>query len=216
MAKVTAPLLSFGARGQIAKTAVFADWRGVKYARSWVKPANPNTTKQQSQRSLFANLREIWKRLPADAQKPWNAFAKGRPLTGMNKMLGENVLAIGDATDASDFEGSPGALAGLPLASLTAATGTTTGTIDVTISQDTAPTDWTLASTTVLYFKGQDLHDRFTGTPKVSSIASGETSLTIEDLDTGDTYMITAWPVWTRPDGLTAYGPSLTTTAAAD
>lgn len=50
MAKLKAPLLSFGASGQIAKTIVYFPWKGLNVARKHVVPANPNTTDQQTQR----------------------------------------------------------------------------------------------------------------------------------------------------------------------
>ena len=57
MAKLTGPLLSFGATGQIAKTMVVGTWRGIDYARQYVVPANPRTTAQQANRTRFALLR---------------------------------------------------------------------------------------------------------------------------------------------------------------
>jgi len=43
MSKLTGPLLSFGARGQIGKAMVTSTWKGVPYARQYVVPANPQT-----------------------------------------------------------------------------------------------------------------------------------------------------------------------------
>jgi hypothetical protein len=50
MAKLKAPLLSFGASGQIAKTVVYFPWKGLNVARKHVVPANPDTLDQQTQR----------------------------------------------------------------------------------------------------------------------------------------------------------------------
>src|SRR5262245_18965190 len=99
MSKTTAPLLSFDAAGSIGKTVVYSRWRGVSYARRHVVPANPNTTAQQEVRSTFALLREMSKLAPTLALAPWDAFAKGRPFTGMNKFVGENVRVLKGAAN---------------------------------------------------------------------------------------------------------------------
>jgi hypothetical protein len=52
MAKLKAPLLSFGASGQIAKSLVYFPWKGLNAVRQHVVPANPKTALQVAQRSL--------------------------------------------------------------------------------------------------------------------------------------------------------------------
>jgi hypothetical protein len=99
MAKVTGALLSFGARGQIGKTLVMSKWKGIPYARQHVVPANPRTTAQQTNRAIFAFLREAFKRGPAEMVDAFNAYAIGRPLTGMNKFVGENTRVLQGQTD---------------------------------------------------------------------------------------------------------------------
>lgn len=46
MAKVKAPLFSFGASGKIADALVYFPWKGLNVVRSWVKPSNPRSTDQ--------------------------------------------------------------------------------------------------------------------------------------------------------------------------
>lgn len=46
MAKVTGPLQSFGASGQIAKSIVFGSWKGIAWVRRHVIPANPQSSGQ--------------------------------------------------------------------------------------------------------------------------------------------------------------------------
>ena len=46
MAKVTAPLLSFGGLGTIGKVAVYSKWKGRPYVRQYVIPGNPKTAGQ--------------------------------------------------------------------------------------------------------------------------------------------------------------------------
>lgn len=56
MAKVKAPLLSFGASGAIGETLVYFPWKGLNAVRSWVKPANPNTAAQSTQRGYMTTI----------------------------------------------------------------------------------------------------------------------------------------------------------------
>ena len=55
MAKLNAPLLSFGASGKIADALVFFPWKGINAVRQFVVPANPKTTAQQTQRGYLAD-----------------------------------------------------------------------------------------------------------------------------------------------------------------
>jgi len=50
LAKLNAPLFSFGASGSIAKALVYFPWKGLNVVRSWVSPANPQTAAQITQR----------------------------------------------------------------------------------------------------------------------------------------------------------------------
>lgn len=55
MAKLKAPLLSFGASGQIAKAIVYFNWKGLNVAREFVVPSNPKTTPQTTQRGYLSD-----------------------------------------------------------------------------------------------------------------------------------------------------------------
>lgn len=54
MAKVNAPLFSFNAAGQLAKSLVYFGWKGLDVVRSYVIPSNPKTALQVTQRGYFA------------------------------------------------------------------------------------------------------------------------------------------------------------------
>jgi len=54
MAKVKAPLFSFGASGKLADALVYFPWKGLNCVRSWVKPSNPKSTDQVTQRGYLA------------------------------------------------------------------------------------------------------------------------------------------------------------------
>lgn len=53
MAKLKMPLGSLGASGQIGKALVYFPWKGLNVVREHVVPANPKSTAQQAQRTLF-------------------------------------------------------------------------------------------------------------------------------------------------------------------
>src|SRR5574337_163774 len=99
MAKVTAPLLGFGANGQIGDTQVYASWRGIQYARRYVVPNNPNTTEQQKTRNAFSYLSSVWKLLAADAIAPWTAFATGKQFLDKNAFFSANLSNLRGASD---------------------------------------------------------------------------------------------------------------------
>jgi len=53
VAKLKAPLLSFGASGAIAKALVYFGWKGLNVVREYVVPANPKTDPQTTQRDYL-------------------------------------------------------------------------------------------------------------------------------------------------------------------
>src|SRR3954464_4305815 len=99
MARVVAPLLSFGASGAIGKSQVYSKWKGRPYARRYIIPSNPNTTAQQGVRGVFGFLNDLWKYLPGSALSAWQLYAEGSQITARNGWLKQNVAAlIGDVT----------------------------------------------------------------------------------------------------------------------
>ncbi|MBA7575216.1 hypothetical protein ES708_17037 [subsurface metagenome] len=53
MAKVNAPLFSFGASGKLGDALVYFPWKGLDVVRSYVVPSNPRTAGQVTQRGYF-------------------------------------------------------------------------------------------------------------------------------------------------------------------
>ncbi len=96
MAKLTAPLMSLDARGQIGKTLVFIGWKGIKSVRQFVVPANPNSVAQQAQRLVISNCVKGWKLLDAVAKSAWNSWApyEAKPMSGFNSMTKAGVTNI--------------------------------------------------------------------------------------------------------------------------
>jgi hypothetical protein len=207
MAKVRAPLLSFGASGTIAKTQTYADWRGIPYARQRVEPANPNTEGQQLTRGVFAMLNGLWRLASSDFQAPWTANAKGRPYTNRNKFIGMNTKLLRPETDMAKFVGSPGALGGIVAEGLVLAM--SGSDVTATLTAPAVPTGWSLSSAV-----GVLIHDAAPDAlPSFVSVTETKTPepwvLTFPDPDAGN-YIVSAWFTYVRPDLQTAYGPSLT------
>ena len=88
MAIVKAPLLSLGASGQLGKTLVGTSWKGLKVMREYVKPANPRTADQVTQRNLFTDSVAAWRNYidAAIIRAAWDrsALVSGKPQSGFN------------------------------------------------------------------------------------------------------------------------------------
>ena len=216
MAKVTGPLLSFGAQGAIGGAAVFAKWRGIDYARQYVKPANPQTTAQQANRTRFAFLREMWKLAPSILIAPWNAFAQGKPFTGMNKFVGENNRVLNGETDLQNLIGSPGAKGGLPPTAFAAATGSGSGEVDVTFTVPTQiPDGWSITSCQAIAMNDQDPTGIFDGVLVADEDDTAPYEITLTGLTAGGDVVCAGWIKWEKADGTTAYSVSIVDTATA-
>lgn len=213
MAKVRGPLLSISARGQIGKSQVYAGWRGVPYARQYVQPANPRSAAQVTTRSTFSGIDAQWKRMFTLSQAPWDAASKGRPFTGRNKLISDNLPALrGDATMA-DWIGSPGNGGGLPPTSVTAASTATAGELDVTVGVGQVPLGWTADAVVAHVFLDRDPAtdptDFVSEQELLAPVVEADNVLTFTGLDSAVPYVAAAWIRWIRPDGTIAYGPSI-------
>ncbi len=207
MAKLTAPLLSFDARGKIADTLVYANWRGVPYARRMVIPANPKTTGQILTRDIFANLELRWKQAGTLMRAPWKRFAVGRKFVGRNAYLGKNIQAMRGEIDMDAYIGSPGAKGGLPPASLVLATVAANG-IEATITAPAAPDGWTLTSGIATALKEQTPEATVTDVIEEGEQVALPGDVLFTGLDTVE-YQVSAWLKWEKPDLSVAYGVSL-------
>lgn len=217
MAKVKSPILSISARGQIGKSQVYGSWRGVAYARQHVTPANPNTTAQQLTRNTLDSLMEQYKRTGPLGREPWLSATTGRPLTDRNQVVKTNLPGLRAAADMTGYQASPGSLSGLPPTGVVAAANATAGEIDVTVTSPQEPAGWLLTSISAIAFPDRaptSLPTAFVSeVESLAPVADGDTVLTFAGLTSGTLYVVSAWPVWTRPDGREAFGASLTDTA---
>lgn len=210
MAKTTAPILSFGAAGQIAKTQVYARWRGIPYARRYIVPANPRTANQTKTRSVFTWAQNVWKLMAANSAAPWTAYATGKPLTNRNAFTKFNVQALRPGTDLTSFVGSPGAGGGPPLVAFTA-TGAA-GAISTTVTVPATPTGWTLTKVSAIALLNDDPHSATVYSSTYAEATSTPWEPAFSSMAAGS-YQVSAWTVWTKPDGTIAYGPSINHTA---
>ena len=210
MAKVTAPLLSFDARGKIADSLVFANWRGVPYVRQRVTPANPKTTAQVLTRDIFLGLELRWKQAGPLMRAVWDRFAVGQIPVGRNSYLGKNIAVIRGDPGMDDYIGSPGAKGGLPPTSLVLAT-IGAGAIEATITAPAAPTGWTLTSGIATALKDQAPEAVVTDTVQEGEQVVLPGDVVFTGLDTV-AYWVQAWLKWAKPDGVVAYGTSISAT----
>lgn len=206
MSKVVAPLLSFDARGKIADTQVYSNWRGIPYVRRYVVPANPKTTAQMLTRDIFRGLDLRWKQAPTLVRAPWDRFAVGQKFVGRNAYLGKNIETLRGEVDMAKYIGSPGAKGGLPATTLVVTPGV--GLLTCTVTEPALPAGWTIAAAVCSCLKDQapetDVADIIVA---VEDLAT-PFSIILPGLDTV-LYQVQAWLRWTKPDSTIAYGASI-------
>jgi len=211
MAKTTAPLLSFGADGALARTAVYSKWKGIPYVRRYVVPANPRTNRQMVTRSIFKNLQYLWLMAPALLKAPFEANAKGRPYLPVNKFMSLNISGLDTVTPPTDwsfFKGSPGALGGLPPSGMVLTPGD--DQIAVALAPPVLPDDWSIVQAVAVAFVDGDPQVPYVGTVEAGFDNSSPYSVVLTGLEDAEDYVVSAWFEYLRPDGKTAYSVSLT------
>lgn len=209
MAVVTAPLLSFGASGQIGKTMVYASWKGRPYVRQLVTPTNPRTTSQVSTRNSFTFLSDVWKVSPAGFRSPWAAYAKNLVMTDRNAWIKLNLANLREGSDLEEIILSPGANGGLAVP-ITATGGVGSIVIDID-PPSPLPSGWTIVQAVGAAILDQDPNDPSDVEVHVSTADASPYALTISGLVPG-LYQATGWFVFQRSPSLTdlAYGPGAT------
>jgi len=209
MAKTTAPLLSFGASGQIGQTLVASKWKGRPYMRRYATPTNPNTTDQQEVRGAFQFLNNVYKVAPTDVVDAWAAYAQGQVMTDRNAWIKKNLPILRPAgqpaeTDLDGMIFSPGARGGLQLATFTVTPGNDQLTLAATV-QSTLPSGWSVVSVCFGVLRDQDPASPSDYVIHASVDASSAYSVVIASLASAVTYQCFAFAKYLRPDGLYAY-----------
>lgn len=210
MAKVNAPLLSFGARGQIGKAVVFAKWRGVDYARQRVIPANPQTIAQEETRGVFRVQSQLWTLAPEAWKAVWNLFAQGRPFTGRNRFIGDNVRMMRGEEDRDKFVFSPGARGGIPPEAASISGGVQQAV--ATLTNPDAPPGWSLVAAIGVAVMDGDPAVSYTGPVGFERETVDPSSVTVTGLTDAGDYAVGVFLEWEKPNGDTAYSVALTDT----
>jgi len=209
MAKTTAPLLSFDASGTVAKTQVYARWKGVPYVRRYATPSNPQTSEQTLTRNTFTFLNNVYKFAPPEVTAPWTAYIRGLPLTERNAFQKFNLPLLRPLTDLSDMVLSPGALGGLPPSAVVATPGNDELSIAIT-APTSVPTGWTILEAVAAVILDQDPQAPTDFVVHAGTDQTSTYTIVITGLAAA-LQQVFAWFVWTRPDGRLAYSPSVQT-----
>jgi hypothetical protein len=207
MAKTVAPLLSFSAGGQIAKTQVYASWKGRPYVRRYVVPANPNSPAQQETRGAFKFLMNVWKFFPGSATGAWALYANGFRITDRNAFAKANISPLRLATDLTDFTMSPSAASGLIAADM--AVVPSANTLTVALTPPVLPVGWTITSAFAAAIRDQDPQTGTLYGVVAGFDESAPYSIALAGLVDGEDYVVGGWFQYTKPDGSFAYGRSL-------
>ena len=121
MAKLIQGLLGSSA-GKVGGI-VTASWKGINYARGYAIPANPNTTAQQTERSLFAFIVAVAKLVLASVINTyWDPFQVGK--SGFNGFMSANRGAVTAVDNYDEIIMSQGSLEGESIDAFTYATAT--------------------------------------------------------------------------------------------
>lgn len=211
MAKTNAPLLSFDARGAIAKAQVYSIWKGRSYARRYVVPANPRSTEQTETRDTFSWLNNVWKFYPSGAVAAWELYALNSRFTSRNGFIKVNLPGLRGAANLTNFVFSPSAGGGLPAASIGAVAGV--GQITVSLVAPSLPSGWTITRGVAAVIPEQDPQ-----TGDMYRVSSGEDlsapySIAITGLNAGLPYRVGGWFEYQKSPTEFAYGISLQTQA---
>jgi len=98
MAKLKMPLMGMKASGQLGKTLVYGNWKGINTVRTHVIPANPNTTAQQGARTKMKNAVDEFHAASFTETDldGWRTFAgiSPKPLTYFNRFTKSHILAV--------------------------------------------------------------------------------------------------------------------------
>lgn len=207
MSKVRAPLLSWGAGGQIAKTQVYSVWKGRPYVRQYVIPANPNTPGQQLTRNAFKYLNRLWSYLPAGALGAWDLYGNNQRYTARNGWLSVNNGALRTKTDLTDLIMSIGAGSGIIAQGMAVVGGA--GTATVTLTAPPLPTGWTITKAWAMAVQSVDPQTSDVYQAVAGSDDAAPYEVALAGLTNGVEYVVGGWFEYLKADGKKAYGISL-------
>lgn len=205
MAKVRGPLLSMTANGQIGKSQVYAQWRGIPYVRQLVVPSNPQTTEQTLTRDVFRFLNAWFRSLGPIGQQPWDLYATQRPFIARNGAVKINLPALREEVVVTDLIASPGARGGPAPATFTPVTGGAAGEIDVDITAGALPTGWSVVKAGFSVLHQQTPAGPYdTDYAELEVASPGPYTDTFIGLTAGQIYLTSGWLIYERPDATLA------------
>jgi len=211
MAKTTAPALSFGASGQIAKTLVYGSWKGRAYARRHVVPSNPQSAEQTITRNAFSFLQSVYKFAPTLMTDPWDAYARGQVMTARNAFTKFNLPDLRGEADLTNIVLSGGAYGGPPPASVVVTPGNDQLSMAIA-APAVLPQGWTIYSAIAAVIPDQDPDSGTLFTVTAGEDLTSAYVVLLTGLLNAQLYQVRCWLKWNRPDGTFAYSPDIGTT----
>ena len=207
MSRTTAPLLSFSASGQIAKTQVYSSWKGRPYVRRYAIPSNPRTSDQMETRDTFSWLNAVWKFMPASAIDAWTLYATASRFTARNGWIKRNLSGLRTESDLTNFIFSPAAGGGLPAALMTVTPGS--GQLTIALTAPVLPTGWTITGAVAAAIRQQDPQSGTLYQVTAGTDSASPWSIVLTGLTASQVYVVGGWFQYTKPDGSFAYGEAL-------
>jgi hypothetical protein len=210
MAGTIAPLLSFSASGQIAKTQVYAEWKGRPYVRRYTIPSNPQTTEQTLTRDTFSWLNSVFAYMPGEVLGGWEAYAETSRFTSRNGFIKQNLSGLRSASDLTNFIFSPAAKGGIIAAGIVVTPGN--DQLQVVLTAPTLPTGWTITQAIFALIRQQDPQSGTLFPVLSDTDATSAYDVTFTGLASAETYVVGGWFEYEKPDGSAAFGRALMTT----
>lgn len=207
MSKVRAPLLSWGAGGQIAKTQVYSHWKGRPYVRQYVVPANPDTAGQKLTRNTFRYLNRLWSYLPPGATGAWTLYANNQRYTARNGWLSANTGPLREKTALTDIVLSIAAGSGSIAAGMVATPGNAQVTVALTAPE--VPDTWTIDRAWAMAVRNENPQTSALFDVVAASDDSTPYEVVLPGLTNGKEYVVGGWFEYTKPGGAKAYGIAL-------
>ena len=109
MAKWKSPFLS-EIKNKLGDSVVFSSWKGRQYMRSYVEPANPNTSNQQAFRESMSEAVNRWQTHVSgnDLEEAYNQYATPQQISGFNLFTrffqGSDIEITNEPTSDGDVE----------------------------------------------------------------------------------------------------------------
>lgn len=180
MAKVTGPLMSLDASGQVGKTIVFAKWKGQNYVRELVKPLNPEDPDQGDARMIFGGVGRAAGVVKPTSDYEAQMISLGKIPAGQSKQSALVKFMVDSyMTDATAFEAIYTAFEAHAEKAAFTASAATAGLIDLDIAYKGTTHEFSAGMMLYLLAKTAIAYG-FTGSPYDTALASWTATETAE------------------------------------